>query len=203
MGRSEDIRQFMKKKLAYITQVSDQGEGKAYLSNLRKGIGHIPGEMPELMGILLTDMPEEFMSKGRRATKEEWACYTALTLFAMHQQGNDLKAHPMNTDEGISIGTAMREFVLQGKDSNAMERMAVKLQALGSSKDINELSYHLKSIIHLLKSDGIQLNYPELAVDIYEYQFQERLPEVRLRWGQDFYRNVKQENKIKEENDNE
>lgn len=203
MSREWEIRLFMMKKLAYISKMSDQGEGKAYLSNLRKGIGHVPGEIPELMGILLTDMPEEFMSKSSTATKEEWACYIALTLFAMHQQGNDMNSHPMHTDKRMSIGTAMRDYVMQANDSNARERMAVKLQALGTSKDMNELSYHLKSIIHLLKSSGIPLNYAELAGDIYDYQFPERQPDVRLKWGQDFYRNVKLENKAKEESNNE
>lgn len=210
MGRENDIIHFMENKLEYISEISDQGEGKAYLAKLRKGIGHSPGEVPELMGILLIDMPEEFISEGKGVSKEEWACYTALTLFAMHQQGNDVKKNPMNIDQkGVSIvkrtsiGTAMRNYVLREEDSNTMDRMAFRLQALGTSKDMKELSYHMKSIIQLLKTEEIPLNYPRLAVDVYEYQFQERQADVRLKWGQDFYRDVKHENIKKEESENE
>ena len=202
MSKKQEIMQFMNKKLAYLTAVSGQGEGKAMLAALRKGVGRVPGELPELFGIVLEDMPEAFFTKGMEPTKEEWACYTALTLFAMHQQGNDVTLNSMHIAHNVSIGTAMSRFAGQAEDSNAQKRMAVKLQALSTAKDMQEFSYHLKSIIQLLRSGGIALNYSQLAADIYEYQFPASRKSLYLKWGQDFYR-VEKRGKNKEGKDNE
>ena len=202
-GRKNEIIQFVNRKIEYIMAISESGEGKATLARLRKGIGRVPGEIPEVLGILLVDMPEDFMSKTGKPTKEEWACYTALTLFAMHQQGNDVRKIPMNINDNISMGIAMSNLVLAEGDSNAKERMAVKLQMLSSAKDIKEFAYHLKSVIQLLKSKSIPLNYALLAGDIFEYQFPEKKSALFLRWGQDFYRNKKAEIKNEEEKNNE
>lgn len=202
MSRKTEIYLFMSRKLNYLLAISNEGEGKAQLAALRRGIGQTPGEFPEIFGILLQDMPEEFMSEGEKVSKEEWACYIALTLFALHQQGNDGKTASMNTDKKVSVGLAMNDYVMSSNDSNARSRMAVKLQTLASSKDMNEFSYHLRAVIKLLKTKGIQLNYSMLAADLYEFQFQENKANIFLKWGQDFYRSKKSDRK-EEENENE
>lgn len=191
MSRRTEIIQFMNKKLAYINAVSESGEGKAMFASLRKGAGRIPGESPELFGVLLTDMPEEFLSESGTPTKEEWACYTALTLYAMHQQGNNPKIWCANTKKSMSIGAALAKYAALAADGNAYKRMALKLQALSSSKDMAEFSWHLKSIINLLKTRGVQLNYADFAGDIFLYQIEERRSGLFLKWGQDFYRREK------------
>lgn len=203
MSTRAEIVRFTYRKLAYVRAAAQTGEGKGILATLRKGTGHEPGDMPELFGILLDDMPEEFMSETIQPTKEEWACFTALTLYAMHQQGNDVKTAPMDTEDAVSIGKAMADFALSLKDSNAKKRMAVKLQALASSKDMGEFSYHLRNVIKLLKTKGIRLNYAELAGDIYYYQIPEYKSGVFLKWGQDFYRKMKKENDAEEAKTNE
>lgn len=198
MSREEEVYSFVKYKINYLISVSGQGEGKELFARLRKGVGRSPGDMPELFGILLTGMPEEFMSKGAEPTKEEWSCYIALTLFAMHQQGNDPKMVSMNTlDDHSSVGTAMAQYVSRSDDDNALKRMAVRLETLATSKDMGEMSYYLKSLIQIFKSKEIQLNYPKLAKEMYICQFPERKKGVFLRWGQDLFVN-KNINKEKE-----
>lgn len=193
--RKDKVGKFIYRKLSQITALSDQGEGKEMLSLLRKGVGHVPGDDPKLLGVILIDMPEEFFSKGTEPTKEEWACYIALTLYAMHQQGNSPKLNSMNSGNKISLGKAMAEYALLSGDSNAQQRMAVMLQALATSKDMKEFSYHLKTVIQLLKTKGIALNYPRLAEDIYDYQFEDRKSGIFLKWGQDFFNTNGEKNK--------
>lgn len=202
MGKEKEVGQFMNRKLSYLEAISNQGEGKAIYSKLRRGLGRAPGEDPELLGALLIDMPEEFLSKGSEPTREEWACYISMTLYAMHQQGNDPNIKSLNTQENVSLGAAMATYVQQAGDSNAQKRMAVRLQMLNTSKDMKEFSYHLKSIIQLLKTKGIALNYSKLAEDLYLCQNQDRKSGVFLRWGQDFYRTAAntEENKHEKEN---
>ena len=48
----------------------------------------------------------------------------------------------------------------------------------------------LCGLIQLLRSEDIPLDYVELAGDLYEFQTPDGAARVRLRWGQDFYRNA-------------
>ena len=86
-------------------QALPDNQRRAELAKLRRGIGHAPGELPELWGSFLLEMPESF--QGRSApSAAEWAVYLALTLYAMHQQGND---RPMNCP-GNTLGRAVRQL---------------------------------------------------------------------------------------------
>ena len=54
----------------------------------------------------------------------------------------------------------------------------------------------------VIQAEGDRLDYVQLAVDFYLYQDLEKIPEIRLKWGRDFYRycNVKAENEEEKEN---
>jgi CRISPR system Cascade subunit CasB len=196
LSRKKEIEEFINKKLTIIKAEAEQAEGKAIFANLRRGIGRKPGEIPELFGILLQEMPEEFMSESGTPTKEEWACYVTLTLFALHQQGMDVKKQCMNTSQNVSIGTALAKLAAIDKDVNSTERMLKRLKALATAKDMNEIAYHLRGIIKLLKRENIALNYKSLAMDLYDIQYEEKKVKLCLKWGQDFYR----KDELKKEN---
>lgn len=188
MGRKAEIETFVGRKIYILQAEADLSSGKAMLVNLRRGVGREPGELPQLFGILLSDMPEDFWSKSGTATKEEWVCYTALTLYALHQQGYDAKSQHMHTDEGVSLGKAMYKLAASyDGDPNAEQRVVQKMRILATSADVKELSHHLRGIVQLLKANGISLNYKQLSGDLYEMQFPDGKRKVCLRWGQDFY----------------
>lgn len=205
MSRKAQIETFVGRKIHMFQAEADLCSGKAALANLRRGIGREPGELPQLFGILLSDMPEDFWSKDGTATKEEWVCYTAFTLYALHQQGCDAKSQHMHTDEGVSLGKAMYKLAASyDGDPNAEKRVVQKMRMLATSVDVKELSHHLRGIVQLLKANGISLNYKRLAGDLYEMQFPDGKRKVCLKWGQDFYggrgKKENQENKSGEEN---
>ena len=193
MSKKNDIAKYVSGKIGRMQALSDTGNGKAYMAELRKGVGKEPGELPMLFGTLLEDMPEEFMSRSGIPTKEEWACYAALTLFAWHQQGKDVKTDCMHTGDDISVGTAFRKLKLVLDDANAEERIFKKLQIIITAMDVHGFSRHLRSMIKMLAQNNISLNYALLAADIYEWQFPDSRDAVNLRWGQDFYKRSKEE----------
>ena len=86
--------------------------------------------------------------------------------------------------------------------------MLRRFNALATAEEITEISHHLRGMIQLLraaKDGGIPLDYPQLAADLYELQCTDpRYPQisanVRLRWGQDLYRDAKP---VSEENEKE
>lgn len=190
MSIKSDIKSFVGKKIGMLQAEADIGAGKAMFADLRRGVGHEPGALPQLFGTILMDLPENLMSQSGVPTKAEWSVYMALTLYAMHQQGFDAKSRPMHTDENVSMGTALAKMAKVSEDANAEGRMLQKLQAFATSVDMKEAFQHLKSMIQLLGSKGIAVNYVVLSADLYEFQFTEEKNHVNLRWGQDFYREM-------------
>lgn len=202
MSRSNDIKNYINSKINWLISNCETSSGKSLFSTLRRGIGKKPGDLPELWGVLLLDMPESFVGKTTAPSKEEWACYTALTLYALHQQGNDPATQPMHK-KGDTLGKAMNQFSKCFNDENATDRILTKLRILSSSKSNQEIAYHFRTIIELLRSKNIALDYGELACDLFLLQSSEYSPSIRLKWGREFYSNNHKEDIQKsEENKN-
>ena len=173
---------------------------KAYLALMRRGIGYTPGEIPELWGMLLEGVPEEMIGNGRNPpSREEWAIYTAMTLFAMHQQGHDLKKECMCVEKEY-FGSAIAKLIHSEEDK---ERILRRFNSMATASDMPELIYHMRSIIQLLKAENIALDYPALARDIYYYQFPELRSNVRLSWGRKFYQTLYSKSNMDKSNNDE
>lgn len=200
-GTEAKIHKYVKAQidlLAKEDRVLDQSSSKAQLAQLRRGIGKSPGELPELWGVFLKNMPEELMGKDGKPSYAEWAVYTALTLFALHQQGHSV---PMNEEgEENRLGRAMRKLARSTEDEENIRR---KLSIAARSDDMAELSYHLKTLVRLFGNHDIRLDYVELAKDLYWFQFENQADQIRLKWGQDFYRFAETKDNGKEEKDEE
>lgn len=180
----QEIAKYLSQKLQLLQKLPEHPR-KAALANLRRGVGRIPGDQPELWSVFLQDMPPAWKSQTGEPTREEWAVYLALTLYALHQQGHALPEDNMSRS-GVRFGQAVRRLVKPGEDvtdSSVQKRFTV----LATASDMREISQHLRGMIQLLHAAGIPLDYPRLAADLYELQFAGRAPRVRLRWGQAFY----------------
>lgn len=193
--KTQDVKLYAAQQLHRL-QVLPDNQRRAELAKLRRGIGHAPGELPELWGCFLLEMPESF--QGRSApSAAEWAVYLALTLYAVHQQGND---RPMNCP-GNTLGRAVRQLAERNSAGQDWTEASVlrRFNALATAEEITEISHHLRGMIQLLsaaKDGGIPLDYPQLAADLYELQCTDpryaQIPaNIRLRWGQDLYRDPK------------
>lgn len=170
---------------------------RAELAKLRKGLGKKPGELPELWESLFLDMPQQLEGRGQEASSAEWAIYTVLTLYAMHQQGRSVKDDNMNR-RGQSLGSAVAMLALHERSSE--EAIQRRYNAMATAANINELVWHLKGIIQLLRQRGLPIDYVELAGELYQYQDLRRRTSVRLNWGRDFYRKI---NEMKQKADKE
>jgi CRISPR system Cascade subunit CasB len=179
---------FVAKKLYWLSNSNDEASVRAILAKLRRGLGKAPGDLPELWEFTLEGLPEELLSKGHEPTKGEWAVHIALSLFAFHQQGKDIKSssmHKVDKGERHSIGAASRRLSSRSdKDSDAIRR---RFNILATSNSLEELSHHLRAMIGLLKANDIALDYVQLASDLYRFQNPNMRSALRLRWGQDFY----------------
>ena len=186
MTKAEKVRNFTARRLGEIQRMPENRR-RAELARLCRGIGHEPGDLPELWGALLQDMPEEFLGKSG-PSREEWAIYLALTLYAVHQQS---QAEPMNRQD-YTLGRAVREWAERSAAGQDWTESSIlrRFNALATADTLPEIAQHLRGIVQLLraaKGGAIPLDYPQLAADLYELQFVEKAPRVHLRWGQALY----------------
>ena len=200
--KTQDVKMYAAQQLHRLQALPDN-QRRAELAKLRRGIGHAPGELPALWGSFLQELPKELWGREtaagecREPSEAEWAVYLALTLYAMHQQGND---RPMNCP-GNTLGRAVRQLAERNSAGQDWTEASVlrRFNALATAEEITEISHHLRGMIQLLsaaKDGGIPLDYPQLAADLYELQcadprYAQTPANVRLRWGQDLYRDPK------------
>lgn len=185
MSVTEQIKVFTTQKIQRILKNPSDSEVRASLARLRRGIGHTPGEFPELWGNFLLDLPEELLGHGREISKAEWAIYTALTVFAFHQQGKERENEPMHKS-GVSLGMAARQLIKNEEEDR--ERIARRFYPVAMASDMTELAVCLRSLVSLLRTEGIALDYARLAADLYLFQLPSTADGVKLRWGEDFCR---------------
>ena len=180
----KQVKHYVKHQLAKLAGNSNESASKSMLANLRRGIGESPGSVPALWEITFNGLPENLSGTDTSPSKAEWSVHTALTLFALHQQGKEMKQQPMN-QEGASLGKSLRRLISSEDDEKRVKR---RFDAAATSDSLEEFSHHLRGLVQLLKSQNIPLDYPALAEDLYWFQNPEQRDLVRLGWGRDFYR---------------
>ena len=195
MEQWNQVKQYIEQKIEWMASREKENALKAKLAEMRRGIGKKPGELPELWGMLFENFPVELYGRGKTGepSRAEWAVYLSLTLFAIHQQGRDIRKDCMH-QEGVSLGTAVRRLAgINRAVEDDFERIRRRFNIIATSADIEELAHHLRGMVQLLKNEGVSLDYGLLGRDIYFYQNTEKASSVRLQWGRDFYRIEKKE----------
>lgn len=185
MTQKQQLLRYVASRLRWLQNLPEHPR-KAQLADLRRGVGRAPGDLPELWGAFLQEMPEELQSPTGTATGAEWAIYLTLTLYALHQQGQTSPMHK----QGEGLGKAARLLVPPGQEPGESS-IQKRFNALATATQMPELSHHLRGMIQLLRAGGIPLDYIQLAADLYDWNFSEAAVRVRLRWGQEFYADPK------------
>lgn len=179
MSKSDEIYRYTTSKLKYLEDKADTGTVRGIMANLRRGVGKSVGELPEVWGIVFDKISPELLGKNQ-ASDAEWAIYTALTLYAVHQQGSDIS---MN-QEKISLGHASARLI---KTEDDTDRILKRLNLVVTAVSPEDLAYRLKEIIQLLKQESIPLDYAKLAKELYLFCHEEYAQNVKLQWGRDFW----------------
>ena len=196
LSKASRISGFVKFKLLQLQQNPRDAVVRAKLAKMRRGIGEQPGAVPELWDLLFDGLPEELEGRGNEPSRAEKAVYTALTLYALHQQGKDVHSEFMYL-ENNTLGRAVGQLARRS-DGNE-EAVIRRFNVVVTSADLTEFSWHLRNIIQLCKRESIPLDYAAMARDLYEYQDLNRLDNVRLKWGRDFYRELSYREKVENE----
>ena len=181
MSKADLVYQYAKYKLEGLQSKEEMSAAtRGILAALRRGIGKAPGELPELWGMLFDRINDDLVGKDG-PSNAEWAVYTALTLYALHQQSNTKPMHK----EGVSIGTAAAGLVEQEEDT---PRILKRLHLIATAVSPEDLAYHLRGVVTLLRTKEIALDYARLAKELFLFHTEEYGNSIRLAWGRDFYR---------------
>lgn len=185
-SNEEQVETFVRSCISRMARSSKPAVA-AQLATLRRGVGKEPGSQPQLWDLTLANLPIALQGTDSRPSVGERVIHTVLTLFALHQQGSDIDIAYVS-ESGISIGKAVRQMVKQ----NPQREEAIKRRfTVAVTSDSNEeLAWHLRGLVQMLRSNGLMLDYPRLARELYRFHFVDRRDSVRLNWGRDFYRNT-------------
>lgn len=189
----DEIYRIVASQIKYLTGNYDKGA----LAKLRRGAGKEPGSVPDIWEYTIGVLPE-----GAKEDAEN-AVHIAFTLFAVHRQGTNITGLATYTGENgktypVTLGAAVQKLK-EGANNEAITR---RFNTAVTADTINELSVHVRSLIQLLKSKNIDMNYAKFAEELYSWRFD--TDKVRLKWGRDFWKQNKQKIERKEEkNDNE
>lgn len=185
--KTETVSDVMSKILYELSFTLGTSGGKATLANLRNSIGRDLSQSIDIWALMFEKLPESFLSNTGELTYEENAMINALQFYALHQQGKSENVHTMDNK---NFGESLR-MLRKPNDSSAIDR---RFNVLITSTTYEEFYHHLRQMIGLLRSSKlfIPVNYASLAEDLYWFQrgYEEN---IRLRWAQNYYRRVKEE----------
>ncbi|WP_080792346.1 type I-E CRISPR-associated protein Cse2/CasB [Corynebacterium pacaense] len=165
---------------------AETSSSKATLARLRRAVNQSPGSIPDVWGITLGDLPQQLVGVTDTPSWGETAVHNALALFAIQQQGRGEFMH----QKGQGLGTGVRRYIILKDAANGFNEESPILRrfnALSTSDSVDELLWHLRSLITQLRGEKIPLDFVELASQIYDFHVPEARDRVRLNWGRQLY----------------
>lgn len=155
---------------------------RATLSLLRRAAAQTPGDDHrawwEIAEHILGDLPDADRGHGQTASHAEWAAFVALTMFSLHQQSNTQPMHVAGVSLGRAVGALRRQ--------TGSESIKPRLDAVMVATTEAGLRYHVRSLVSLLSSHGIALDYGRLAEDLRWMRDPRHRREAVIRWGRDY-----------------
>lgn len=151
----------------------EDGDARAALAALRRGLGKEPGEAAEAARYVF---PWLHQDAGVRQIK---AYFQIAALFATHQGS----WHRGEGDRALNLGGSFRRLAgPAGSDEGAgAERRFVAL--LNAHPD--ELDRHLRHAVSLLKAQQVPIDWAQLLRDVQEWTYEGR--PVQLDWARAFW----------------
>ncbi|QRZ61431.1 type I-E CRISPR-associated protein Cse2/CasB [Rothia sp. ZJ932] len=181
----QSLSRFVTRKVnaLYGSYSSGSSLSKKQLSELRKAVGQDPARFPLAWQYVISAedehaFPEDAKYRqGDLPTQRELAAFTALTLFAVHQQSEQRIMHAA----GRSFGSAVGELV-DKRTASIKKRFDSLLQA----RTYTAMSYHARSLVQLLKQEEIPFDYGTFSEDLAKLQSPKHRSSVITRWSRNF-----------------
>lgn len=161
--------------------VSQQTAARGRLAILRRSAGFTalqhPLAMQEVLDSLEPGLAEEDLGTQDAPSPSESAAFDAMTLFALHMQSASAPAHVPRRSFGSAMGMLRRRT-----ESGSLKP---RFDALLAARDERSRLVHARSLITLLRGEGIGFDYGIFARDLRTLSSRHRSG-VLLRWARDF-----------------
>jgi CRISPR system Cascade subunit CasB len=189
-----------------ITSLQDEYIAKspaarAELARLRRGLGKTAGSVPDIWELTVGLVPRDMVWDGDEPSRAEQAVHAAMTLYALHQQSQDIEMHK----PGVRLGTAVRRLAAgdgtkssqkESKEGGGKDRkedgrkqaVTRRFMAVATAQSIDEVLFHVRGLIGQLRREEQPLDYAMFAEDVLKLLTPGRENQVRLAWGRDYYR---------------
>ncbi|WP_228992002.1 type I-E CRISPR-associated protein Cse2/CasB [Streptomyces sp. DH8] len=178
---ADPVAEVVRSEIGRLQQgyLSDRSEAVAALARLRRGAGKDTATIPDLWGLLDTELLHT--TPGTRPDEAEAAVFTAMTLYALHQQSRSTAMHCTGGDE---LGAAVRRLMPPGEIDEPVRKRFVRA---GSAPTLTVLAARLREITLLLRGEDLSLDYALLAEQLYAWQLPGGRDRVRRSWGRSFH----------------
>ncbi|WAL65968.1 type I-E CRISPR-associated protein Cse2/CasB [Amycolatopsis cynarae] len=165
--------------------LANRSASVAALARLRRAAGKPAGSMGDILEYTLDARFAPADPNDDAPTAAEKAIHVAMTLYAVHQQSQADRMHR----PGHGLGRSTRALIPESLDPEKSTHPVLRrFQALGTSKNLDELAHHARGLVQLLRAAKIPLDYGLLADDLLRWQKPGGASAVRLRWGREFFR---------------
>ena len=200
MGKTNNIAYNTAKSiLIKLDSTRDASSTKALLANMRNSADKDISNNVDALAYVFSNLSYGEDDRGGELSFMEQAIFTAIQMYAIHQQSNVesvLKFGNDDENESIekknkykaNIGDALA--TLRSDESESIDK---RFNAMITATNFNKLSYHLRQMIKILKSKSeAKVDYAKLAEDLYWFMIG-RKEEVRLSWARSYYKYRKNE----------
>lgn len=207
MGKTNNIAYNTAKSiLIKLDSTRDTSSTKALLANMRNSADKDISNNVDALAYVFSNLSYGEDDRGGELSYMEQAIFTAIQMYAIHQQsnvesvlkfGNDDENESREKKYKANIGDALA--TLRSDESESIDK---RFNAMITATNFNKLSYHLRQMIKILKSKSdAKVDYAKLAEDLYWFMIG-RKEEVRLSWARSYYKyrkNEEMEGEIKNE----
>jgi len=150
---------------------------RAVLAQLRRGLGKEPGIVPDMYPHVESFLPLQ------ASAEDEAPYYLVAALFAWHPK--DWIGDRWRTNLGASLAQLRRKQAVERNTAvepgDSTERRFVAM--LSSTRE--DLAYHLRQMIGLLRTKEVPVNWLQLLPDIQDWNADSRF--VQRRWASAFW----------------
>lgn len=144
--------------------------------------------------LFFRNIPAKGFSKYLDSAKVQTAIFSAVHLYAIHQQGETQcvygSIYSKSDTKGVSFFQAISSLSKQPDDRDRFDR---RIQILLGLNNIYSTINALNHLVNILKASGtnLKIDYPQMAADLYSLQknYQEAT-KIHLKWGEQYFREV-------------
>lgn len=163
------------------------GGGRALVATLRNAAGYAPADHIRAWTLMLEEVLADFPERWLRSdepSREEWAAFTAMTHWALHQQSLSRPMHVSGRSRHENVGYAVGQLARRRDSASIKSRFDALLLNPGESA----VRHHLRSMVQLLRAEEIPTDYGRLAEDLADLKRRGGRRRVALRWGRGYAR---------------